>query len=173
MLATEPLSKFRECGECSLCCKVVEIEETESPRNEWCKHCDPGKAGCTIHSERPDSCRNCDCLWLQGMFDDEHKPDKTGVVFFLWDASAIAHLCLETNGKLIVGYPDGEVLERQEAINQIGRIAQHNLVMLADIGIWTLFGPDHLAREAEPILQKIANKRGVGFLWLNLSKQSV
>ena len=36
----------RECGSCSLCCKVYNVPEIEKPAGKWCRHCTPGK-GCT------------------------------------------------------------------------------------------------------------------------------
>ena len=56
----------RSCGDCSMCCKLLKIEEDEinKPANQWCKHCRPG-AGCTIYNDRPLVCRAF-CLWLVG-----------------------------------------------------------------------------------------------------------
>ena len=61
--ASPQLVAGRSCGTCSLCCKVLRIEETESPAGEWCQHCDPGH-GCKIHSTRPATCRDFYCMWL-------------------------------------------------------------------------------------------------------------
>src|SRR5258708_27094970 len=35
----------RECGSCTLCCKVYNIPEIGKAAGKWCKHCTPGK-GC-------------------------------------------------------------------------------------------------------------------------------
>ena len=56
----------RACGACSLCCKLLQIDEPElkKPANEWCRHCRPGKGGCAIYDERPPVCRDFACEWL-------------------------------------------------------------------------------------------------------------
>ena len=38
----------RECGACTLCCKVFDVPVLEKPAGQWCKHCLPGR-GCGIH----------------------------------------------------------------------------------------------------------------------------
>ncbi len=53
----------RECGTCTLCCKVYALPELEKPPGVWCKHCAPGK-GCKIHDAPPDPCRLFNCLWM-------------------------------------------------------------------------------------------------------------
>ena len=68
----------RECGKCSLCCKLLTIEALNKPAGEWCKHCKPGK-GCSIYnkSEKPNVCDDYTCMWLadyQGLFDDRWFP---------------------------------------------------------------------------------------------------
>ncbi|HEY6259004.1 MAG TPA: YkgJ family cysteine cluster protein [Xanthobacteraceae bacterium] len=60
----------RSCGSCSLCCKLLSIEGLEDrPGWTWCKHCRPGKGGCSIYDNRPDACRNFVCGWLSGALD--------------------------------------------------------------------------------------------------------
>jgi hypothetical protein len=54
----------RSCGECSLCCKVMQVDEFEKPQGVWCRHCAPGRGGCTIHADRPPVCREFFCGWL-------------------------------------------------------------------------------------------------------------
>ena len=53
----------RECGDCSLCCKVLGIPELDKPKDQWCPNFAPG-AGCSIYKDRPPSCRNFICRWL-------------------------------------------------------------------------------------------------------------
>jgi hypothetical protein len=52
----------RECGQCTLCCKLLEVSEIEKPQGKWCKHCTPGK-GCNIYDDRPDLCKVWYCGW--------------------------------------------------------------------------------------------------------------
>jgi hypothetical protein len=62
----------RACGACSLCCKLLEIGETDKPADQWCPHCRPGKGGCSIYDHRPSTCREFLCQWL---IDDSFGPE--------------------------------------------------------------------------------------------------
>ena len=73
----------RQCGECTLCCKVMGIKEDDfqKPKDEWCQHAKK-KCGCSIYDTRPSICKGFECLWLRGQFGGpELRPDKIhGVV---------------------------------------------------------------------------------------------
>jgi hypothetical protein len=70
----------RECGSCTLCCKVYEVPSLEKPAGKWCRHCAPGK-GCGIWETRPDHCRSFYCQWMtDGGFGPEWKPDRARFV---------------------------------------------------------------------------------------------
>jgi hypothetical protein len=70
----------RDCGSCTLCCKVYDVPAVESVAGTWCKHCLPGK-GCGIHATRPQHCRSFFCLWMtQDFLGPEWKPDKARFV---------------------------------------------------------------------------------------------
>jgi hypothetical protein len=65
----------RECGTCSLCCKLIAVKELKKPEGKWCLHCAPGKGGCQIYEQRPSSCQDFHCGWLQtDLFGDEWRP---------------------------------------------------------------------------------------------------
>ena len=60
----------RKCGRCSMCCKVLSINDDPrspdpitKPANQWCRHCTPG-SGCAIYEQRPNVCQAFACLWL-------------------------------------------------------------------------------------------------------------
>lgn len=60
----EPVSDGkRQCGDCSLCCKVLGIPELEKPKDLWCANFATG-TGCRIYLDRPPSCRDFVCRWL-------------------------------------------------------------------------------------------------------------
>ena len=64
----------RECGECTLCCKVMGIGELEKPAGVWCAHCKSNR-GCSIYETRPQECRDFVCAWLLNpKIDDAWKP---------------------------------------------------------------------------------------------------
>jgi hypothetical protein len=71
----------RSCGDCSLCCKLMTIDELDKPANQWCKHCKPGRGGCTIYEARPNVCRGFACGWLvSDAYSDEWKPTRSKMV---------------------------------------------------------------------------------------------
>lgn len=55
------------------------VDDLDKPRDTWCTHCDKGK-GCKIYDTRPQGCRDFNCLWLQGVGEEELRPDKSWVV---------------------------------------------------------------------------------------------
>lgn len=64
-----------------MCCKVMEIAELAKPVGSWCSFCATGK-GCRIkhQPERPQSCEDFLCLWLQGLGTERMRPDRSKVV---------------------------------------------------------------------------------------------
>lgn len=74
--------RARECGACSLCCKLIGVQELGKLAGKWCEHADPGR-GCKIWHLRPGECQAFSCLWLQAtpeQIPDELRPDKSKVV---------------------------------------------------------------------------------------------
>ena len=71
----------RECGTCTLCCKVMGIHALEKPRGQWCDHAMPGRGGCAIYETRPHECRTFACTWLMDeALGPEWKPEKCKLV---------------------------------------------------------------------------------------------
>jgi hypothetical protein len=68
-----------------MCCKLLGIKEIKKQSGEWCPHCAKG-VGCKVYEERPPSCYNFECLWLQSQdqpgakLGPEFRPDKCKVV---------------------------------------------------------------------------------------------
>ena len=83
-----------KCGGCTMCCKLLGIEELSKPPSKWCSHCEIGK-GCKVYEERPKSCVEFSCLWLNGFSDKpELRPDGLKVVFVTTpQANIIYALC--------------------------------------------------------------------------------
>ena len=65
----------RQCGACSLCCKLPYVKELGKSIDTWCQHCKPG-AGCLIYAMRPTTCRDFVCIWKEGGFSDDWFPAK-------------------------------------------------------------------------------------------------
>lgn len=70
----------KNCGECTLCCKLLAVKEFKKPIGIMCEHCSPDH-GCTIYEDRPQRCRNFECLWLKSDLPGSLKPSNCGVIF--------------------------------------------------------------------------------------------
>lgn len=71
----------RQCGECSLCCRLLPVPPLGKRANERCKH--QRHTGCAVYNTRdmPLPCKLWNCRWLTG--DDTadlSRPDRTGYV---------------------------------------------------------------------------------------------
>lgn len=68
-----------KCGECTLCCELLDIKSVDSKAGEMCKHCDKG---CMIYNKRPNECKTFNCAYLQmENVGKELRPDKCGIIF--------------------------------------------------------------------------------------------
>lgn len=54
----------RQCGNCTLCCKLLPQRELDKPANQRCRH--QRHTGCQVYPKRPQSCRLWSCRWLVG-----------------------------------------------------------------------------------------------------------
>lgn len=71
-----------ECGECTLCCELLNVPWMNSPAGHICKKCKIGK-GCGIYnSSIPKDCLNYKCAYNQmEKVSINLRPDKCGVIF--------------------------------------------------------------------------------------------
>jgi len=80
----------RQCGSCSLCCKLMDVPEVKDP-HRWCPHVKRGiggnvTGGCSIYQSRPERCRTFNCFWLQEPDVPEHwYPLKSKIVINAFD----------------------------------------------------------------------------------------
>jgi len=77
------MNSERTCGDCNVCCYAAAVPEMKKHKFVRCEHMIGSKGGCAIYPDRPPSCRNWKCEWLEGMGEDEDRPDKLGVMFML------------------------------------------------------------------------------------------
>ncbi len=70
----------RTCGDCSLCCTVLRVDELGKLGGVDCVHQNRRGPGCSIHPRRPGICRAYRCLWLSGGLDAGDRPDHLGAV---------------------------------------------------------------------------------------------
>jgi Fe-S-cluster containining protein len=71
---------MRECGDCTACCTwlIGDAYGHKFGNGKSCKFlCEKG---CSIHSERPNVCKNYFCAWAQELIDEDYRPDKCGIL---------------------------------------------------------------------------------------------
>lgn len=75
-----PIAPGRECGTCTLCCKVYDVPAVGATAGNWCPNCSAGR-GCKIYQSRPQQCRDFLCLWMtQDFLGPDWKPEKARFV---------------------------------------------------------------------------------------------
>ena len=118
----------RACGDCTLCCKVMAIEEIAKPAGRWCRHCRPGR-GCLVYDARPAECRAFNCLWLiDERFAVHWKPSRSKIVLTT-SADGIEIRCDP-------GFPDAQ--RKEPFCSEIGVLAasgeEHDVTVLVIAG---------------------------------------
>lgn len=68
----------RVCGDCQACCYAPRLDEMKKPSFTRCRN--QGEGECTDYDNRPDLCRKFECLWLQGHWEENDRPDKSGMM---------------------------------------------------------------------------------------------
>lgn len=72
----------RECGECTVCCIVLQIDDGtfKKPADQVCENL-MDKGGCKIYSQRPSVCQDWHCAWrFMPQLDDSWRPDRSGIL---------------------------------------------------------------------------------------------
>lgn len=81
----------RKCGNCTACCIYLGIEELKKPTTVKCKHL-RGPAHihkrCSIYRNRPVSCSEYTCVWLDGWGPEELHPIKSGMLITFYDSDS-------------------------------------------------------------------------------------
>jgi len=80
---TNDTQSERNCGTCTLCCKVLLVESLSKPQGQWCDRCAVGE-GCRRYDERPAECRMfvCGFLTLREL-DENWRPSLSKLVVCL------------------------------------------------------------------------------------------
>lgn len=70
----------RECGGCSACCTTHSVQAVPTGLMEPCRHL--AERGCSIFDTDglPPVCRSFECAWREGLWGEEQRPDRCGVV---------------------------------------------------------------------------------------------
>jgi len=69
--------RHRECGNCTLCCRLLPVVELGKVANQRCQH--QCSKGCRIYKDRPGDCWAWSCRWLLGG-DVGPRPDRSHVI---------------------------------------------------------------------------------------------
>ena len=88
-----------ECGNCTMCCLLPQIKETNSKPGIYCEYCEPNMdMGCKIYDNRPESCKIFECAWKQMEYaHDDLRPDKCNVLFEKWTDNVMVGTTIEKN----------------------------------------------------------------------------
>ena len=128
--------KRRTCGPCTVCCFVGEIKELgHKPAYSRCPH--QIVRGCGIHPERPQVCRDFECVWLAGHGRTDDRPDKLGV-FLIYVESQFGRIC-EIH-EVVEG-----MLETSAVIDFVRRLRivdKHIIVGVTQRGKMVIAGPE-------------------------------
>jgi hypothetical protein len=110
----------RECGSCTLCCKVYNVVELAKPPGKWCSHCKPGR-GCTIHDNLPGECAAFNCLWrTEAAVSMQWKPDQSKMVLTVHPVTNNIHVMVDP------GQPSA--WSRQPYHGQLRQLSKTNLL---------------------------------------------
>ena len=154
----------RECGTCTMCCKVMGIKEIEKPSGQWCPHCLPGR-GCAIYQDRPGECRSFMCDWLQAeALGPEWKPEKSKIVLVSRYHRMVAYVDPATP----TAWKKSPYLERLMALMRVG-LPDNRLVYVSVAERYTLLLPDRfeelgpLANDDEVLLKMVRTATGMEY----------
>jgi len=136
----------RDCGACTVCCTSLGVPEVNKPRDIECSHlCGQG---CGIYESRPESCRVFDCLWKQGIFETEHRPDQLGVLFTVTgQGSAFGRQCLVVHEAWPGGFENARPVLQHLSETQL-------LILVGEGTSRRLLGPPHLLAQAQRVLSR-------------------
>jgi hypothetical protein len=134
-----PLVDGRECGSCTLCCKVFHVAEIGKVAGKWCQHCKPG-SGCAIHDTLPKQCADFNCLWrTEATLVPEWKPERAKMVLSVFPQNGFIYVQVDPGApQAWRKQPYYDQLHRMAAANI--REGRHVIVFVNDVA--TLIMPD-------------------------------
>ncbi len=140
----------RDCGECSVCCSAMAVDELgKAPRFD-CQHDSVGgSVGCAIYPTRPASCRRFVCGWLQGELREGDRPDRLGIMLTGGDSSS--PLARDLGLTFVIAHEIATgALDEPALLAAAGRLARTRVVVLLGVeGNERIIGPERLMRRIE------------------------
>lgn len=107
---------MKSCGDCTACCTLLPVTELNKPRNVLCEHCE---VGCSIYKDRPQSCVDFNCAYLQADNTPESlRPDKCGIMF------------IKKTNRIFAGYLVPGIKVTEIAKNQISNFQKQGYSVL-------------------------------------------
>jgi hypothetical protein len=137
--AKAPVLPGRECGSCTLCCKVYHVPDIDKVAGKWCEHCKPGR-GCGVHDARPAQCADFNCLWrTEEGLTPAWKPERAKMVLSIFPHTGFIYVQVDPGApQAWRKQPYHDQLRRWAASSlQKGR---HVIVFVNDVA--TLIMPD-------------------------------
>lgn len=117
-----------------------------------------GKPGCACYATRPDECRTWDCMWLQGIGEEDHRPDKSGFLLasgFL-DAERTLYVV-----QLRASRPGG-LSDNHVAFEVARSLARDHVLLLVEGPHRTLFGTEARLGPVRAYLARVGPDADVG-----------
>jgi len=143
---------LRVCGECQVCCHVMKIDDTESPKYENCKHQCP--SGCDIHETAPKECQHFECTWkLEKLLGEDYRPDRCGFMLYAQAGTHFGRLVLMANGSYEGAWSKPGIHER------LAFVAHKLNMLIIKMGKTNIplgmYGPPIILAKAKAIVEKI------------------
>jgi hypothetical protein len=77
----------KECGDCTMCCKVLVIDHFQKDAGILCSNCS-ANSGCLIYAKRPEVCQDFECDWkMERSIGPKLRPDMVGTILMEDDES--------------------------------------------------------------------------------------
>jgi uncharacterized protein len=139
-----------------MCCKLLGVEELYKMPGEWCDYCEKG-VRCKIYDNRPSTCSEYECLWLQNPnIPDNLRPDKSRVV-----------LSSTVDGEGIVAHVDvghyPQVVKEGVVGKFLKRMVNNGITVIATCGEerMVLYSSTHVRPELRELLLKNVAEGGL------------
>ena len=149
----------RECGECAVCCVVLNVDTPEFQKmpGKPCAHLCEGGSGCAIHATRFPVCRAYHCGWRYlAPLGDAWRPDRSGVLVDFQHDDLPAHLPRRPGVRLTVFRPPSAEFEPLFLRWLAGLVVQEVPVVLAVPGPPGHFPAGAILNDAlkDPVLRR-------------------
>ena len=116
------MTTSRQCGDCTVCCTLLEVAALKKPMGIECAHA--CNKGCNTYNTRPSECRKFRCGWLSGVGASGQRPDKSGYMIHISSVQNVGTIPIVTEFKRTSITPDIEQMLRQRF--KLTLIKRHN-----------------------------------------------